>query len=51
MASYVYGIYKDLFSNGGLTVDHSRVVSEMKKRKYTDQQLGNFATLLESPDC
>ena len=44
---YVHGICKDFFS-GELTVGPNVILSEMKQRGYTDEQLAQFAILLKS---
>ena len=47
VAGYVYGIYKDFFSSE-LAVDTGRVLSAMKERKYTEEQLTGVTMLLDS---
>ena len=48
VAYYVYGIFKDFFSGGSLTVDASRILSVIKQRNYTGEQLTSITTLLKS---
>ena len=47
-ASYVYGIYKDYFTSGLLSVDGSRILLVLKERKYTHEQFTRFTALLKS---